>query len=137
MMKLFRLMRCRSELWSNPCTATGAQAGRKGGCEAPLKTKNAYRNISIASDSVEVLKSKSPEDSKPDDYVSSSPTGSPISPDNVLHMPHRVLKRTGPPKVRFHDLRHTFLALQWMSPLPGMLDHYSAGFTLDTYECVK
>ena len=37
-----------------------------------------------------------------------------MSPDSVLHMLHRVLKRAGLPKVRFHDLRHTFatLALQ-------------------------
>ncbi len=39
-------------------------------------------------------------------YVFPSPTGGPISPDSVLHMLHRVLKRAGLPKVRFHDLRH-------------------------------
>ena len=42
-----------------------------------------------------------------------------MSPDSVLHMLQRVLKRAGLPKVRFHDLRHTFatLALQtvWTS----------------------
>jgi len=39
-------------------------------------------------------------------YVFPSPTGGPISPDSVLHMLHRILKRAGLPKVRFHDLRH-------------------------------
>ena len=44
----------------------------------------------------------------------------------------------GLPKVRFHDLRHTFatLALQNgvdVKTVSGMLGHYSAGFTLDTY----
>ena len=39
-------------------------------------------------------------------YVFPSPTGGPMSPDSVLHMLHRVLKRAGLPKVRFHDLRH-------------------------------
>ena len=67
-----------------------------------------------------------------------SPTGGPISPDSVLHMLHRVLNRAGLPKVRFHDLRHTFatLALQNgvdIKTVSGMLGHYSAGFTLDTY----
>ena len=67
-----------------------------------------------------------------------SPSGGPISPDSVLHMLHRVLKRAGLPKVRFHDLRHTFatLALQNgvdIKTVSGMLGHYSAGFTLDTY----
>ena len=66
------------------------------------------------------------------------PTGGPMSPDSVLHMLHRVLKRAGLPRVRFHDLRHTFatLALQNgvdVKTVSGMLGHYSAGFTLDTY----
>ena len=61
-----------------------------------------------------------------------------MSPDSVLHMLHRVLKRAGLPKVRFHDLRHTFatLALQNgvdIKTVSGMLGHFSAGFPLDTY----
>ena len=53
-------------------------------------------------------------------------------------MLHRVLKRAGLPRVRFHDLRHTFatLALQNgvdIKTVSGMLGHFSAGFTLDTY----
>ena len=61
-----------------------------------------------------------------------------MSPDSVLHMLHRVLKRAGLPKVRFHDLCHTFatLALQNgvdVKTVSGMLGHFSAGFTLDTY----
>lgn len=53
-------------------------------------------------------------------------------------MLHRVLKRAGLPRVRFHDLRHTFapLALQNgvdIKTVSGMLGHFSTGFTLDTY----
>ena len=71
-------------------------------------------------------------------WVFPSPTGGPISPDSVLHMLHRVLKRAGLPSLRFHDLRHTFatLALQNgvdVKTVSGMLGHFSAGFTLDTY----
>lgn len=104
--------------------------------EAPLKTKNSYRTVSVGEDAVEVLKQQKANGHS--EYVFPSPTGGPISPDSVLHMLHRVLKRAGLPKVRFHDLRHTFatLALQNgvdVKTVSGMLGHYSAGFTLDTY----
>ena len=102
--------------------------------EAPLKTKNSYRNIAIGVDTIEVLESM--EHSS--EYVFPSPTGGPMSPDSVLHMLQRVLKRAGLERIRFHDLRHTFsvLALQNgvdVKTLSSMLGHYSAGFTLDTY----
>jgi len=104
--------------------------------EAPLKTKNSYRNISISRDTIEVLKEQKKK--VMGEYVFPSPNGGPISPDSVLNMLHRVLERAGLPKVRFHDLRHTFatLALQNgvdIKTVSSMLGHYSAGFTLDTY----
>ena len=105
--------------------------------EAPLKTKNSYRALPLAEDTIQVLKQqRNKTGSSP--WVFPSPTGGPISPDSVLHMLHRVLKRAGLPKVRFHDLRHTFatLALQNgvdIKTVSGMLGHFSAGFTLDTY----
>ena len=105
--------------------------------EAPLKTKNAYRTLPLSEDTVGILKiQKQKAGSSP--WVFPSPTGGPISPDSVLHMLHRVLKRAGLPMVRFHDLRHTFatLALQNgvdVKTVSGMLGHFSAGFTLDTY----
>ena len=105
--------------------------------EAPLKTKNAYRALPLSADAVEVLKEQKKKCGS-SVYVFPSPTGGPISPDSVLHMLHRVLNRAGLPKVRFHDLRQTFatLALQNgidIKTVSGMLGHYSAGFTLDTY----
>ena len=105
--------------------------------EAPLKTKNTYRTLPLAKDTVDVLdQQKKKVGASP--WVFPGPTGGPMSPDSVLHMLHRVLKRAGLPKVRFHDLRHTFatLALQNgvdVKTVSGMLGHYSAGFTLDTY----
>ncbi len=104
--------------------------------EAPLKTKNSYRSVSIGQDAVEILKDQRSKTSS--EYVFPSPTGGLISPDSVLHMLHRVLKRAGLPQIRFHDTRHTFatIALQNgvdIKTVSEMLGHYSARFTLDTY----
>ncbi len=129
--------------WEDVDLAAGAihirrQVARINGeiVEAPLKTQNSYRTLSIGADAVGILmRQKEKNRSK---YVFPSPTGGPMSPDSVLHMLHRVLKRAGLPKVRFHDLCHTFatLALQNgvdVKTVSGMLGHFSAGFTLDTY----
>jgi len=106
--------------------------------EVPLKTKNSYRSIAIPADAVEVLKMQRDKIGTGSEYVFPSPTGGPMSSDSVLHMLQRVLKRAGLERIRFHDLRHTFatLALQNgvdVKTVSGMLGHYSAGFTLDTY----
>ena len=78
--------------------------------EAPLKTKNAYRTLPLAEDTIQVLQQqKTKTGSSP--WVFPSTSGGPISPDSVLHMLHRVLKRAGLPRVRFHDLQHTFATL--------------------------
>ena len=105
--------------------------------EVPLKTKNTYRTLPLAEDTIDVLKAQRKKTGG-SPWVFPSPTGGPISPGSVLHMLHRVLKRAGLPRVRFHDLRHTYatLALQNgvdVKTVSGMLGHFSAGFTLDTY----
>lgn len=76
--------------------------------EAPLKTKNAYRTLPLAEDTIGVLKAQK-QKTGDSPWVFPSPTGRPISPDSVLHMLHRVLKRAGLPRVRFHDLRHPYV----------------------------
>ena len=105
--------------------------------EAPLKTKNAYRTLPLSADAIDVLKMQKCK-IRNSEWVFPSPTGGPMSPDSVLHMLQRVLKRAGVPRIRFHDLRHTFatMALQNgvdIKTVSSMLGHYSAGFTLDTY----
>ena len=105
--------------------------------EAPLKTKNAYRTLPLSADAIDVLMQQRRKTGN-SEWVFPSPNGNPISPDSVLHMLQRVLKRAGLPRIRFHDLRHTFatMALQNgvdVKTVSTMLGHYSAGFTLDTY----
>ena len=115
------------------------QIGRIDGkiIEMPLKTKNAYRTLPLSADAIDVLMQQRRKTGN-SEWVFPSPTGGPMSPDSVLHMLQRVLKRAGLPRIRFHDLRHTFatMALQNgvdVKTVSSMLGHYSAGFTLDTY----
>ena len=74
--------------------------------EAPLKTKNAYRTLPLSADAISVLMQQRRKTGNRE-WVFPSPTGGPMSPDSVLHMLQRVLKRAGLPRIRFHDLRHT------------------------------
>ena len=124
--------------WKNGIIKVRRQVARVNGeiVEAPLKTKNSYRAVSISPQAIEVLREQKRKSN--DTYVFPSPNGGPISPDSVNNMLKRVLERAGIPKVRFHDLRHTFatIALQNgvdIKTVSGMLGHFSAGFTLDTY----
>ena len=124
--------------WKNGVIKVRRQVARVDGQikEAPLKTKNSYRTVTISQQTIEVLKEQKKKTN--DTYVFPSPNGGPISPDSVNNMLKRVLERAGIPKVRFHDLRHTFatIALQNgvdIKTVSGMLGHFSAGFTLDTY----
>ena len=105
--------------------------------EAPLKTKNAYRTLPLSADAIDVLKTQEKKCGN-SQYVFPSPTGGPISPDSVLHMLHRVLKRAGLPKVRFHDLRHSYAvaairAGDDIKIVQETLGHATAAFTLDVY----
>ena len=76
--------------------------------EAPLKTKNAYRTLPLSADAIDVLKAQKNKVGS-SEWVFPSPTGGPMSPDSVLHMLQRVLKRAGLPRIRFHDLRHPYV----------------------------
>ena len=124
--------------WKNGIIKVRRSIARVNGeiVESPLKTKNSYRTVSISPQAIEVLKEQKAKTN--DTYVFPSSNGGPISPDSVNNMLKRVLARAGIPKGRFHDLRHTFatIALQNgvdIKTVSGMLGHFSAGFTLDTY----
>ena len=106
--------------------------------ETAPKTRNAYRKILLPVEAVEILQQYREQQTLESEYVFSSPTGGIMEPDCARKMLKRVLERAGLDEMRFHDLRHTFatLALQNgvdVKTLSGILGHYSAGFTLDTY----
>ena len=105
--------------------------------EAPLKTKNAYRTLPLSADAIDVLMQQRRKTGN-SEWVFPSPTGGPMSPDSVLHMLQRVLKRAGLPRIRFHDLRHTFAVASLragddIKTVQGNLGHATAAFTLDVY----
>ena len=76
--------------------------------EAPLKTKNAYRTLPLSADAISVLMHQRRKTGS-SEWVFPSPSGGPMSPDSVLHMLQRVLKRAGLSRIRFHDLRHPYV----------------------------
>ncbi len=62
----------------------------------------------------------------------------PIAPGTAYNRLKALLKETGLPDIRFHDLRHTFATHALSSgvdakTLAGILGHTKASFTLDTY----
>lgn len=63
--------------------------------EVPLEMKNSYRSISIGQDAVQIYKGQRRKTYS--EYVFPSTTDGPISPDSMLQMLHRVLKRAGLP----------------------------------------
>ena len=106
--------------------------------ETAPKTHNAYRKILLSAEAVEILRTYREQQTIQSEYIFPSPTGGIMEPDCARKMLKRVLQRAGLDELRFHDLRHTFatLALQNgvdVKTLSGILGHYSAGFTLDTY----
>ena len=67
-----------------------------------------------------------------------SKSGTTTEPAVAFRFFRELLEKYGLRHIRFHDLRHTFatLALQNgvdIKTVSGMLGHFSAGFTLDTY----
>ena len=106
--------------------------------ETKLKTNNSYRTILVDRDILKMLLTMKEERKIESDYVFCSPTGGILEPGSQRKWLQRLLESCGMEKIRFHDLRHTFatLALQNgvdVKTLSGLLGHYSAGFTLDTY----
>ena len=62
----------------------------------------------------------------------------PVNPSYAYHRLKTILKNTGLPSIRFHDLRHTFATHALAGgvdakTLSGILGHTNASFTLDTY----
>ena len=102
------------------------------------KTKSSNRTIHINDDLVDLLLAMK-ERQIESKYIFPSPdTGEIRDTSAVTRKLHRIQERAGLPKIRFHDLRHTFATLTLeagvdVKTVSHMLGHTDAGFTMNTY----
>jgi integrase len=73
-----------------------------------------------------------------DDLVFADVDGKPLDPSVLTHNFGKIVKQAGLPRVRFHDLRHTFASLALLrgakpKVISEALGHSSVAFTMDTY----
>jgi integrase len=73
-----------------------------------------------------------------DGYVFARPDGSPWNPEHISRVFDRLTARTGLPRIRLHDLRHThtthlLAAGVNVRVVSERLGHASVAFTLDVY----
>lgn len=103
------------------------------------KTKSSIRTIKLCDECVRLLvglKEKQLIESK---YIFPSPiTGELRDTAAVTRKLHRIQDHAGLPRIRFHDLRHSFATLSLeqgidIKTVSHMLGHTDAGFTMNTY----
>ncbi|SOC44460.1 site-specific integrase [Ureibacillus acetophenoni] len=112
------------------------------------KTLKSTRTIAISDKTVEELKKhKQIVESRMEeleifygdlDVINCTSKGTPLSPRNVNRSFKRLVKKAGVPDIRFHDLRHTHVALMISQNEPvklisERLGHSKINITMDTY----
>ena len=113
-----------------------------------VKTRRSRRLVAMSPSLVQVMRSRRLEAESnalllgielgPDDLVFAYPDGRPLDPSTVTHAFGKVLKEARLPHLRFHDLRHTFVAYMLaagvnIKVISEMLGHASVAFTMDVY----
>ena len=103
------------------------------------KTDASIRKISLCDECLNnllILRSRQRIDNK---IMFPSPvTGGYRDPSAITRRLHAIQRRAGVPKIRFHDLRHSFATLSLeqgmdIKTISHMLGHTDAGFTMNTY----
>ena len=106
------------------------------------KSRRSIRRVDLAPQVLEALREARPDgngDSIKDQLIFSSSNGQPLEPDNLIKrrfLP--ALERAELPRIRFHDLRHTYASLliqagEHPKAIQQALGHASIQTTLDTY----
>ena len=112
----------------------------------PLKTPASLRAVALAPEIVTALRALRQAQAEyarahgipPSRYVFAGPGGGPLRPDYLTVTFGRLVKRSGLPPVRLHDLRHgaaTLMLLQGteLKVIADQLGHSSVVLTADTY----
>ena len=103
------------------------------------KTKNSIRTIKLTNECVDLLKAMKLRKMGESNLIFPSPrTGDYREGPAITRQLHRIQQRAGLPRIRFHDLRHTFATLMIeqgvdIKTVSQMLGHTDAGFTMNTY----
>ena len=102
------------------------------------KTYAGTRKIVLPPSAAQLLRER--KKTAPTEWIFPNPFDpeQPIAPGTAYNRLKALLKETGLPDIRFHDLRHTFATHALSSgvdakTLAGILGHTKASFTLDTY----
>ena len=102
------------------------------------KTNKGRRTISLPDSTAQRLRER--KKTAISDWIFPNPLHpeEPVNPGYAYNRMKTVLKNTGLPSIRFHDLRHTFATHALAGgvdakTLSGILGHTNASFTLDTY----
>ena len=66
------------------------------------------------------------------------PSGQPLHPDTITALFHRHCKEAGLPRIRLHDVRHSYATAALLAGVPPKviserLGHATVAFTLQTY----
>lgn len=112
----------------------------RGGELTPWDTKTAagIRTITLPLSTAELLQKRKPSALTGWIFPHPLKPENPTRPSAAYERMKAILKEAGLPRIRFHDLRHTFATHALASgvdvkTLSGILGHTRAAFTLDTY----
>ena len=103
------------------------------------KTKSSIRTIRLCDECVRLLMELKLKQLNRSEIIFPSPKdGGYRDTAAVTRNLHRMQERVGLPKIRFHDLRHSFATLSLeqgvdIKTVSHMLGHTDAGFTMNTY----
>ena len=117
--------------------------------ESRGKTSNSRRAIDLDATTVQVLSAwcdwqrteQAVVGVEPTDWVFTNTAGEPIHPHSMSQTFERIVKRSGVPRIRLHDIRHTHGTLLIKAGVPvkvvsERLGHGNPAFTIDTYQHV-